>query len=115
MTDKTSTYNLSDTSGLYLVGEIAGVKTDSFRNGDQQIVRHTAGLRVTTVDAYGGATSELVEVRLSQAAVDSGVPRQLDGLRGQTLSLPVWVQSYTGKRGAGYALMLDTKRQILGV
>lgn len=114
MTDKTNTYNLSDTSGLYLVGEIAGVKTDAFRNGDQQIVRHTVGLRVTMVDAFGGAISELVEVRLPQAAVDSGVPRQLDGLRGQTLSLPVWVQSYTGKRGAGHALMLDTKRQILG-
>ena len=115
MTDKTNAYNLSDTCGFYLVGEIAGVKSESFRNGDQQIVRHTAGLRVTTVDAYGGATSELVEVRLSQAAVDSGVPRQLDGLRGQVLSLPVWVQSYTGKRGAGHALMLDTKRQILGL
>ncbi|HHQ4634368.1 DNA-binding protein [Aeromonas caviae] len=115
MTDKTSTYNLSDTSGIYLVGEIAGVKQDSFRNGDSQIIRHTAGLRVTTVDPYGGETSELVEVRLSQAAVDSGVPRQLDGLRGQVLSLPVWVQAYTGKRGAAFALMLDTKRQILGV
>lgn len=111
----TQTADSIGTSGLYLVGEIAGVKSDSFRSGDQQIVRHTAGLRVTTVDAYGGETSELVEVRLSQAAVDSGVPRQLDGLRGQTLSLPVWVQSYTGKRGPGYALMLDTKRQILGV
>lgn len=115
MTDKTHTYSLSDTSGLYLVGEIAGVKSEAFRNGDQQIVRHTAGLRVTTVDAYGGETSELVEVRLSQAAVDSGVPCQLDGLRGQVLSLPVWVQSYTGKRGPAHALMLDTKRQILGL
>ncbi|MGE6123814.1 DNA-binding protein [Aeromonas rivipollensis] len=102
-------------SGLYLVGEIAGVKTDSFRNGEQQIIRHTVGVRVTTLDAYGGESSELVEVRLSQAAVDSGVPRQLDGLRGQVLSLPVWVQAYTGRRGAGHALMLDSKQQILGV
>ncbi|MEE1952244.1 DNA-binding protein [Aeromonas sp. 75A] len=102
-------------SGLYLVGEIAGVKQDTFRNGDSQIIRHTAGVRVTTVDAYGGEISELVEVRLPQAAVDAGLPRQLEGLRGQTLSLPVWVQAYTGRRGAGHALMLDSKQQILGI
>ena len=102
-------------SGLYLVGEIAGVKQDSFRNGEQQIIRHTVGVRITTVDAYGGETSELVEVRLPQAAVDAGLPRQLEGLRGQTLSLPVWVQAYTGRRGAGHALMLDSKQQILGI
>lgn len=102
-------------SGLYLVGEIAGVKQDAFRNGDSQIIRHTVGVRVTTLDAYGGETAELVEVRLPQAAVDAGLQRQLEGLRGQTLSLPVWVQAYTGKRGAGYALMLDAKQQILGL
>ncbi|MGG5827979.1 MULTISPECIES: DNA-binding protein [Aeromonas] len=102
-------------SGLYLVGEIAGVKQDSFNNGGNQIVRHTVGIRITTVDAYGGETSELVEVRLPQASVDAGLPRQLETLRGQTLSLPVWVQAYTGKRGAGYALMLDSKQKILGL
>lgn len=102
-------------SGLYLVGEIAGVKQDSYRNGDSQIIRHTVGIRITTVDAYGGETSELVEVRLPQAAVDSGLPRQLESVRGQTLSLPVWVQAYTGKRGAGFALMLDSKQKILGL
>ncbi|WP_440145350.1 DNA-binding protein [Aeromonas veronii] len=102
-------------SGLYLVGEIAGVKTDAFRNGEQQITRHTVGVRVTTLDAYGGETAELVEVRLPQASVDAGLPRQLEGLRGQVLSLPVWVQAYTGKRGAGFALMLDSKQQILGL
>ncbi|QGW95656.1 DNA-binding protein [Aeromonas veronii] len=102
-------------SGLYLVGEIAGVKTDAFRNGEQQITRHTVGVRVTTLDAYGGETAELVEVRLPQASVDAGLPRQLEGLRGQVLSLPVWVQPYTGKRGAGFALMLDSKQQILGL
>ncbi|MNQ91205.1 hypothetical protein D3C85_1065760 [compost metagenome] len=102
-------------SGLYLVGEIAGVKQDSYRNGDSQIIRHTVGIRITTVDAYGGETSELVEVRLPQAAVDNGLPRQLESVRGQTLSLPVWVQPYTGKRGAGFALMLDSKQQILGL
>ncbi|MNX98041.1 hypothetical protein D3C86_1304280 [compost metagenome] len=102
-------------SGLYLVGEIAGVKQDSYRNGDSQIIRHTVGIRITAVDAYGGETSELVEVRLPQAAVDSGLPRQLESVRGQTLSLPVWVQPYTGKRGAGFALMLDSKQQILGL
>ena len=102
-------------SGLYLVGEIAGVKTDSFRNGEQQIIRYTVGVRITTIDAYGGETSELVEVRLPQAAVDAGLPRQLEGLRGQALSLPVWVQAYTGRRGAGHALMLDSKQQILGI
>ncbi|MNZ21232.1 hypothetical protein D3C78_383000 [compost metagenome] len=102
-------------SGLYLVGEIAGVKQDAFRNGDQQIIRHTVGVRVTTLDAYGGETAELVEVRLPQASVDAGLPRQLEGLRGQVLSLPVWVQAYTGKRGAGHALMLDSKQPILGI
>ncbi|WP_429212552.1 DNA-binding protein [Aeromonas veronii] len=102
-------------SGLYLVGEIAGVKQDSFSNGEQQIIRHTVGVRVTSIDAYGGETSELVEVRLPQTAVDAGLPRQLEGLRGQVLYLPVWVQSYTGKRGAGFALMLDSKQQILGL
>ncbi|WP_323883719.1 DNA-binding protein [Aeromonas caviae] len=101
--------------GLYLVGAIAGVKTDAFRHGEQQNIRHTVGVRITTVDAYGGETSELVEVRLPQAAVDAGLPRQLEGLRGQVLSLPVWVQAYTGRRGAGYALMLDSKQQILGL
>lgn len=102
-------------SGLYLVGEIAGVKNDSYRNGEQQIIRHTVGVRVTTLDAYGGETAELVEVRLPQASVEAGLPRQLEGLRGQTLSLPVWVQAYTGKRGAGFALMLDSKQKILGL
>ncbi|MFM5016812.1 DNA-binding protein [Aeromonas veronii] len=102
-------------SGLYLVGEIAGVKQDTYRNGEQAIQRHTVGVRITTVDAYGGETAELVEIRLPQAAVESGLPRQLEGLRGQTLSLPVWVQPYTGKRGAGFALMLDSKQQILGL
>ncbi|MGU5677967.1 DNA-binding protein [Aeromonas hydrophila] len=102
-------------SGLYLVGEVAGVKQDVFNSNGNQIVRHTVGVRITSVDAYGGETSELVEVRLPQAAVDAGLPRQLEGLRGQTLSLPVWVQAYTGKRGAGHALMLDSKQQILGL
>ncbi|AXV19364.1 hypothetical protein C7U63_04685 [Aeromonas veronii] len=102
-------------SGLYLVGAVAGVKMDTFRNGEQQLTRHTVGVRITTVDAYGGETSELVEVRLPQAAVDAGLPRQLEGLRGQVLSLPVWVQAYTGKRGAGHALMLDSKQQIMGL
>lgn len=111
----TQTADSIGASGLYLVGTVAGVKQDSFRNGDSQIIRHTVGVRVTSVDAYGGETSELVEVRLPQAAVDSGLPRQLEGLRGQTLSLPVWVQTYVGKRGAGFALMLDSKQQILGL
>ncbi len=101
--------------GLYLVGAIAGVKKDSFRNGEQQHVRHTVGVRITTLDAYGGETHELVEVRLPQASVDAGLPHELEGLRGQILSLPVWVQAYTGKRGAGFALMLDAKQQILGL
>lgn len=70
---------------------------------------------MTTLDAYGGETAELVEVRLPQASVDAGLPRQLEGLRGQVLSLPVWVQAYTGKRGAGHALMLDSKQSILGI
>ena len=111
----TQTADSIGASGLYLVGEIAGVKQDSFTNGSNQIVRHTVGVRVTSVDAYGGETAELVEVRLPQASVDSGLPRQLEGLRGQTLSLPVWVQAYTGKRGAGFALMLDSKQPILGL
>lgn len=111
----TQTADSIGASGLYLVGEIAGVKTDAFRNGEQQITRHTVGVRVTTLDAYGGETAELVEVRLPQASVDAGLPRQLEGLRGQVLSLPVWVQAYTGKRGAGFALMLDSKQQILGL
>jgi len=112
----TQTADSIGASGLYLVGEIAGVKQDTFRNGEQQqIIRHTAGVRITTVDAYGGETSELVEVRLPQASVDAGLPRQLEGLRGQVLSLPVWVQAYTGKRGAGFALMLDSKQPILGL
>lgn len=111
----TQTADSIGASGLYLVGEIAGVKTDGFRNGEQQITRHTVGVRVTTLDAYGGETAELVEVRLPQASVDAGLPRQLEGLRGQVLSLPVWVQAYTGKRGAGFALMLDSKQQILGL
>lgn len=101
--------------GLYLVGAIAGVKTDTYRNGEQLIIRNTVGVRITTLDAYGGETAELVEVRLPQASVDAGLPRELEGLRGQILSLPVWVQCYTGKRGAGYALMLDAKQQILGI
>ncbi|MGL6383502.1 DNA-binding protein [Aeromonas caviae] len=101
--------------GLYLVGAIAGVKMDSFRNGEQLIIRHTVGVRITTLDAYGGETAELVEVRLPQASVDAGLPRELEGLRGQVLSLPVWVQAYTGRRGAGHALMLDSKQQILGL
>ncbi|MFM5139259.1 DNA-binding protein [Aeromonas rivipollensis] len=111
----TQTADSIGASGLYLVGEIAGVKQDTFRNGDNQLTRHTVGVRITTVDAYGGETSELVEVRLPQAAVDSGLPRQLESVRGQTLSLPVWVQAYTGKRGAGFALMLDSKQKILGL
>ncbi|CAJ1879788.1 DNA-binding protein [Aeromonas dhakensis] len=111
----TQTADSIGASGLYLVGEIAGVKTDAFRNGEQQITRHTVGVRVTTLDAYGGETAELVEVRLPQASVDAGLPRQLEGLRGQVLSLPVWVQAYTGKRGAGHALMLDSKQPILGI
>ncbi len=101
--------------GLYLVGAIAGVKQDTFRNGEQLIIRHTVGVRITTLDAYGGETHELVEVRLPQASVDAGLPSELEGLRGQILSLPVWVQAYTGKRGAGFALMLDAKQQILGL
>lgn len=111
----TQTADSIGASGLYLVGEIAGVKTDAFRNGEQQITRHTVGVRVTTLDAYGGETAELVEVRLPQASVDAGLPRQLEELRGQVLSLPVWVQAYTGKRGAGHALMLDSKQPILGI
>lgn len=111
----TQTSDSIGASGLYLVGTVAGVKQDSFRNGDNQLIRHTVGIRITTVDAYGGETAELVEVRLPQAAVDSGLPRQLEGLRGQTLSLPVWVQAYTGKRGAGFSLMLDSKQPILGL
>lgn len=111
----TQTADSIGASGLYLVGTVAGIKSDSFRNGDNQLIRHTVGVRITTVDAYGGETAELVEVRLPQASVDAGLPRQLEGLRGQVLSLPVWVQAYTGRRGAGYALMLDSKQQILGI
>lgn len=102
-------------SGLYLVGEVAGVKQDVFNNNGNQIIRHTVGVRVTSVDAYGGETAELVEVRLPQASVEAGLPRQLEGLRGKVLSLPVWVQAYTGKRGAGFAFMLDSKQQFLGL
>jgi hypothetical protein len=109
----TQTADSIGASGLYLVGEIAGVKQDAFTNGGNQIVRHTVGVRVTSVDAYGGETAELVEVRLPQASVDAGLPRQLEGLRGQILSLPVWVQCYTGKRGAGYALMLPWRRTFV--
>ncbi|MFQ2571919.1 DNA-binding protein [Aeromonas caviae] len=102
-------------SGLYLVGEIAGVKQDTFQTDQGQRLRHTLGMRIEIIDAYGGAEKELVEVRLPQDAVDRGVARQLDGLRGQIISCPVWVQAWTGKRGAGYSLMLDSKQAILGI
>lgn len=102
-------------SGLYLVGEIAGVKQDQFQTDQGQRIRHTLGMRIEISDGYGGAGTELVEVRLPQDAVDRGIARQLDSLRGQVISCPVWVQAWTGKRGAGYSLMLDSKQQILGI
>lgn len=115
MTEKTDTYSLSDACGLYLVGEIAGIRVDHVPTQTVPMERHTLGLRVDEPDSYGGSSSQLVEVRLSRDAVASGLPLTLDGARGVTVSIPVWVQAWTGKRGAGSSLMLDTKRKILGL
>lgn len=115
MTEKTEKFTELYVSGLYISGEVAGVKKEIINtvNGPQE--RHTLGLRIETGDAYGGVSAELAEVRLSREAVVTGLVMGFEAARGRSVAVPVWVQAWTGKRGPGFTLMLDTKNKILGL
>lgn len=115
MTEKTGKTTELYVSGLYISGEIAGVKRESIQTVSGPQERHTLGLRIQTTDAYGGVSSELAEVRLSREAVASGLVTSFEAARGHEVAIPVWVQPWNGKRGLGFSLMIDTKNKILGL
>lgn len=99
-------------AGTWVVGVCRGSRVESIRTADGPRDRHLLGIEVGVLDAWGIQKSEMVEVRISDALVRDGVPARASGLAGRHVAVPVWVQAWTGKRGAGYSLIMSNGATI---
>lgn len=100
-------------SGTWVVGTCRGSRVESIRTADGPRDRHLLGIEVGVLDAWGLQKSEIVEIRISDALVRDGVPSRAQALAGCHVAVPVWIQSWTGKRGASYSLIMANGFQIV--
>lgn len=100
-------------AGTWVVGTCRGSRVESIRTEQGPRDRHLIGIEVAVPDGWGGHKTEMVAVRLSDAAVRDGVATRAQALAGRHVAVSVWVQTWTGKRGAGHSLQISNGTTIL--
>lgn len=109
MSDKKSAFVIPP--GLYQVGVCLGSRVRDVSTPDGPRQRFTIGLQAPTTDEWG--TADPVIIRISEASAAAGVPRHASSLTGRVVAVPVWVQTWTGKKGPGMNLMVSRDGEIL--
>lgn len=99
-------------SGTWVVGTCRGCRVESFRTAEGHRDRHLLGIEVGVLDDWGIRKSEVVEIRISDALVRDGIPAQAQALINHHVAVPVFVRAWTGKRGAGFSLMMSDRAAI---
>jgi len=93
--------------GLWQIGRLVGVRRSQIQTQNGPRERVELGLAIPTRDSWGEEKTETVAVRLSDASVQAGIPRQAEAMTGSVVAAAVWVQSWTGKRGPSCTLILS--------
>lgn len=102
MTDKEQ---FSIPAGLYQVGVCVGISSNPIQTQMGPRQRYEIGLR-DVADKWGD--EKIVEIRIPESAVNSGILPLLESYRGRMIAVPVWVQTWQGKKGPGSNLMVST-------
>lgn len=100
------------TTGILVVGICRGSRVESIRTADGPRDRYLLGIEVGALDAWGIQKSEIIEIRLSESTVRGGAATRAQSLSGHRVAVPVWIQSWAGKRGVNYSLMMSNGSQI---
>ena len=100
-------------AGTWVVGTCGGSRVESIRTEQGPRDRFLLGIEVAVPDAWGGHKSEMIEVRLSEQMARDGAATRAQALTGRHVAVSVWVQTWTGKRGAGYSLQMSNGSAIL--
>lgn len=100
-------------AGIWVVGTCRGSRVEPIRTAEGPRDRHLLGIEVGVLDSWGIQKSEIVEIRISESLVRDGVPARAQSLAGRYVAVSVWVQAWTGKRGAGHSLIMSNGASIL--
>ena len=100
-------------AGTWVIGTCRGSRVESIRTEQGPRDRFLIGIEVAVPDGWGGHKSEMIEVRLSDAMARDGVSTRAQALAGRHVAVSVWVQAWTGKRGAGFSLQMSNGSNIL--
>lgn len=96
--------------GLVFIGSIRGFRSET-RPG-AQFANHVIGVDIMRPDGWGGTKAETVEVRVSLSLYQQGVERLVESLKDKVCLVPVYVTTWTGKKGVGVNYNLSNHMPI---
>lgn len=99
---------MSKLSGVYVVGVYLGSRNVPYGNDGKS--RHEIGIRVAKSDGFGGGSTDDLVIR-----IPSGKPAPDSALVGKNIAVPVFVNTWTGKSGAGFTYFLSNHAPVVEV
>ncbi|OEC59875.1 DNA-binding protein [Pseudomonas sp. ENNP23] len=92
---------------LVLIGLCHGYNQTSRNVGENTYIDHNLLIEVETINRYGFPERKTEAVKLSKAMVEKGMQHVWDQIKGQQVSVPVFVNCWVSKANkAGYDLYL---------
>lgn len=93
---------------LVLIGLCHGYSKNVRTFKDNEYTDHFLLIEIEALNRYGIAERKTEAVKLSKAMIDRGMQHVWDQLKGQQVSVPVFVGTWVSKAGsAGYDLYLS--------
>lgn len=93
---------------LVLIGLCHGYNKNVRTFGEKEFTDHNLLIEVEATNRYGIPERKTEAVKLSKAMIDRGMQHVWDQLKGQQVSVPVFVGTWVSKAGsAGYDMYLS--------
>lgn len=101
---------------LVLIGLCYGYNKNTRTFGEKEYTDHNVLIEVEAINRYGIAERKTEAVKLSKAMVDKGMQHVWDQLKGQQVSVPVFISAWVSKAGsAGYDMYLSGEGKPLNL
>lgn len=93
---------------LVLIGLCHGYNKNVRTFGDKEFTDHNLLIEVETVNRYGYPERKTEAVKFPKAMIEKGMQHVWDQLKGQQVSVPVFVSTWVSKGGTnGYDMYLS--------
>ncbi len=107
--------DLLTAQGVIVRGRMLGSRQQQTQGKNGPVTRHEIGIAISRSNGFGGFQEEQIVIRVPNALAQAGIPLQANSMIDKLVEVPVWLEAWSGQRGANVTYHMSNDGAIRNV